>query len=128
MTGEMTDSMNRRLTAVEYDTTRLKEVVESIATSQSSISESLQRLALLWERHEDTREATKRIFDKLDVIDKRISDVEKIIPSDANKRLMDLELKVPQLVETRGWVVGIIASMVAGAATFVLAKFGIGGK
>lgn len=128
MTGEMTDSMNKRLTAVEYDTTRLKEVVESIAASQSSISESLQRLALLWERHEDTREATKRIFDKLDVIDKRISDVEKIIPSEANKRLMDLELKVPQLVETRGWVVGIIASMVAGAATFVLAKFGIGGK
>jgi hypothetical protein len=118
----------RRLTVLENDTSRLKEAVDSIAASQSMISESLHKISLLWERYEDSKDNTKRIFDKLEVIEKRMGDIEKLMPIDNNKRLMELEMKMPQLVETRGWVVRAVLAAVVVIGSFVIAKLGLSGK
>jgi septal ring factor EnvC (AmiA/AmiB activator) len=93
----MTEIRDHRLDAVERDVSEIKQAIQSIAGS-------LQTLARLEERHQETREALNRSFAQLDDHEKRL-------------RVMEHETPINKLV--RNWVLAGVTAM----AAFVLAMF-----
>ena len=100
----MTDDQNMRLTLLERDHDDLKQAVLSLRDSQAEISKSLQKLVVLEERHEETREAIGRAFKSLEGI---------------TERMMVIEREMPALKEMRG--------LVLRAVVFIMSAIGAAG-
>lgn len=87
MAGPTTDT---RLALLEQDMDGMKRVVESIGESTKEISESLQKLTLLEERHAETRNWVGRVFTQVEQLQKNQSAVERELPGfRRTKRLVD---------------------------------------
>lgn len=87
----------------EYRLNALEESVAEIRAAVKSIDSSLQTLARLEERHQETRESMHRMFSMLEMHDERLKAV---------------ELEMPLMKLVRLWGLGIIIS--AAAAYFGL--------
>ena len=90
------EMLEMRVARVESDVTEIKSAVKSI-------DESLKALVRLEVHHEETRDGLHRAF----------SEIEKI-----EERLSSIEVKMPTLQLTSGWVISalIIAAGATGAA------------
>lgn len=89
--GDMTTET--RLALIEHEQKQIQNVLDSIA-------DSISRLVALEERHAETRDGLNRAFTQIERLDTR---------TDA------IEQQMPQLIETRTWVMsglGIIVSSV----------------
>lgn len=115
--------LHHRLTAVEKAVEKIGEAVETIAKNTS-------QLALLEQRHAETRDGLERAFteiarveEKREEADGRILAIEKAVPENLGKRLGAIEVAMPGLKEARGWLVaGVLAVFaVVGLATIKLA-------
>lgn len=80
----------QRLALLERDTETLKEAVQSIRQSNEKIAESLSSLVVLETKHQETRESLSRCFGEIKEVR---GDVE------------DIKIVIPQLVESRKWVI-----------------------
>lgn len=88
-----------RLAVLERDMTQMQGALVSI-------SDSLSRLVALEERHAETRESVGRAFNQVGEIDDRVSQIEHVLP---------------QLIETRSWVLAMFGFVLAAVITGVLA-------
>lgn len=84
-----------------------------IENTLKAISENLERLARLEQKHLETREAVGRAFDAIDKIDERVRSV---------------ELEMPTLKLIRKWVVTGVLGIVSmlGVALFKLFTISVG--
>ncbi len=132
----LNQSVEARLADMERRHDRLNLAIEQMAESQKQTNVALEKLISLQERmvtlearHQDSRELVSKSLDRFEVsinaLSERISDVERIIPDDTAQRLSAIEIKLPQLIEMRGWIItgvgaavltagGVIAKLFAG--------------
>ena len=100
-----------RIEALERDNLQIKEAIQSIKESNADIAKSLTSLVVLETKHQETREALNRCFEEIKEVR---GDVECV------------KIIVPQLVESRGWVVkgmvGICAIFGIAVASLVVIK------
>jgi len=100
----MTDDQNLRLTLLERNHDDLKQAVLSLRDSQAEISKSLQKLVVLEEWHQETRETIARAFKSLENI---------------TERMMVIEREMPALKEMRG--------LMLRAVVFIMSAIGAAG-
>ena len=93
------DDTHTRIALLERDSEDMREAL-------NSISKSLHRLVALEERHSETREAIGRAFKAIDGVDGRLAMIEQ---------------QVPQLVETRGWVLAMLGVVVTSVLAGIIA-------
>jgi hypothetical protein len=94
----MAHDNDTRLALLERDMGDMKHIVESIGDATKEISNSLQKLTLLEERHAETRDWVSRSFRKLEAVEGRLSTV---------------ELEMPLLKQSRKWVVSGVLGIIA---------------
>lgn len=75
-----------------------EDAIERLTRTQESLSDSLRKLVELEVRHVETREALGRAFKRLDEQDKQIASIQR---------------QLPQLTETRGWVIAGVLGVLA---------------
>lgn len=92
----------------------LEKGLERNTAALDKISEAINRFSLLEERHLETRGALERAFQAIEKQEKW--------QDETDKRLTAIEIAMPQLKETRKWVVmGILAGVsMIGAGLFKL--------
>lgn len=103
---------DERLRLVEQEQTEMREVIFSLKESQQSISNSLERLVRLEERHVETREALTRAFTQIERHAQMIHEVRMQIPANLEERLRKIEQDMPGLIEMRRWVTAGVMSVV----------------
>lgn len=103
---------DERLRRVEQEQGEMREVIMSLKESQQSISNSLERLVRLEERHIETREALSRAFAQIERHAQMIHEVRLRIPEELEKRLRLVEQDMPGLVEMRRWMTAGVMSIV----------------
>lgn len=112
MTAESQYFQDSRLARVEQEQAEMREVIISLRESQQSISNSLERLVRLEERHIETREALGRAFSSIEKHAETLHDIKMQIPMNLEPRLRSLETQMPGLTELRRWVVAGVMSVV----------------
>lgn len=95
--GEMTQTMEARLTAVEKDQAEFRQVVREIRDISSRQADSLEKLVRLEERHAESREALGRAFSEIEKHDIAIHEI---------------KIAIPPLVEMRKWLASGMISVV----------------
>ena len=107
----MATTESSRISMLERDTSELKDAIQSIRASNERIAESLTSLVVLETKHQETRDALNRCFGEIKEVR---GDVECI------------KIIVPQLVESRGWVIkgmiGICTIFGIAVASLVVVK------
>ena len=93
----MVHDNDTRLALLERDMGDMKHIVESIGDATKEISNSLQKLTLLEERHAETRDWVSRSFRKIEAMEQRVTTV---------------ELEMPLLKQSRKWVVGGVLGII----------------
>lgn len=99
MTAAAQMDAQTRLALLERDSAEMKEAL-------NGINQSLIKLVALEERHSESREAIGRAFKQIEHIDNRVSDI---------------EYKMPQLIETRSWVLAMFGTVLVAVGAAVLA-------
>lgn len=103
---------DERLRRVEQEQTEMREVIFSLKESQQAISNSLERLVRLEERHVETREALTRAFTQIERHAQMIHEVRMQIPANLEERLRKIEQDMPGLIEMRRWMTAGVLSVV----------------
>lgn len=110
-----------RLRRVEQEQGEMREVIFSLKDSQQAISNSLERLVRLEERHVETREAIARAFSAIEKIATGMHELRMQVPTNLDPRLREIEENMPGLIEMRRWmtagvisVVGLIGAAIIG--------------
>ncbi len=101
-----------RLRRVEQEQADMREVLGALKESQQAISNSLERLVRLEERHIETRDALTRAFAAIDKHGEALHSIRLAIPVNLEPRLRDLESNMPGLLEMRRWVVAGVMSVI----------------
>jgi hypothetical protein len=101
-----------RLRRVEQEQADMREVLGALKESQQSISNSLERLVRLEERHVETREALARAFDTIDRHTEDLHSIRLALPVNLEPRLRVMESAMPGLLEMRRWLVVGVMSVV----------------
>lgn len=112
MTADAIFQQDERLRRVERDQADMREVLGSLRESQQAISNSLERLVRLEERHIETRDALTRAFAAIDKHGESLHSIRLAIPVNLEPRLRDLESNMPGLLEMRRWVVAGVMSVI----------------
>lgn len=93
----ISEDRDLRLSLVERDVDGIKRAISEIRDSTKEISKSLQLLAVLEQRHAETRDGLERAFIQL---------------LDHETRLRNIEAEMPTMKMARGWtitgVIGIV--------------------
>lgn len=112
---------DERLRRVEQEQGEMREVIFSLKDSQQAISNSLERLVRLEERHVETREAITRAFSAIEKIAAGMHELRMQVPANLDPRLREIEASMPGLIEMRRWmtagvlsVVGLIGAAIIG--------------
>jgi DNA repair ATPase RecN len=113
MTADALFQQDERLRRVERDQADMREVLGSLRESQQAISNSLERLVRLEERHIETREALGRAFDTIDKHAEALHGIRLAVPPNLEPRLRELENNMPGLLEMRRWMVAGVMSVVS---------------
>ena len=112
MTDALLCQTDERLRKVEQEQGEMREVIFSLKESQQAISNSLERLVRLEERHVETREALTRAFTQVERHAQMIHEVRMQIPANLEERLRKIEQDMPGLIEMRRWVTAGVMSVV----------------
>lgn len=112
----------------------MREAIGEIRDGIREIAANTGKLAVLEERHAETRDGLVRAFTEIgklerskceqsacQAIDARIRVVESRIPERLDDRLMSIEVAMPALTETRRWVVAGVLAIVAAVGAAALA-------
>lgn len=128
--------LEHRVSAVEET---MRDAIGEIRDGISEIAANTGKLAILEERHAETRDGLVRAFNAIGSLDsgksdrssvveieKRVRDIEGRVPERLSDRLMSIEVSMPALKETRRWVVaGVLAvCSVVGMAVIAIAMVG----
>lgn len=111
MTAELFQT-DERLRKVEQEQSEMREVILSLRESQQAISNSLERLVRLEERHVETREALARAFAATEKQGEALHNIKLQVPNNLEPRLRELENNMPGLLELRRWVIAGVMSVV----------------
>lgn len=103
---------DERLRRVEQEQGELREVIFSLRESQQAISNSLERLVRLEERHIETRESLSRAFAQIERHAQVIHEMHMAIPANLEGRLRQIETSMPGLIEMRRWMTAGVLSVV----------------
>lgn len=95
----MANETNERLAILEHQSEQTQKIL-------GSMSESLERLVRLEERHSETRDSLTRTHGRVDELEGRLEVIEK---------------SLPPLIEMRSWFLGGIGLIVSGVLTALLA-------
>ena len=103
---------------LDHRVTNLEKTIERVSDAVASISDSLALLARIEARHEETSKAVGRAFSQLADMEKDIN----AMCTEKEKRLREIETKIPALEMIKTWVVtGVLGVMaLAGTALFHL--------
>lgn len=114
MTAEPTSSyfQTERLVQQEQRVERIEQRVDTLVPAVEKISECLERLVRLEERHSETREALNRVAVDISKVQDMVTDIRLHLPDNLDKRLHQIEVTIPGLVEMRRWVVaGVLSAL-----------------
>lgn len=122
--------LSHRVTAVEET---MREAIGEIRDGIREIAANTGKLAVLEERHAETRDGLVRAFTEIgklerskceqsacQAIDAQIRVVESRVPEKLEDRLMSIEVAMPALKETRRWVVAGVLAIVAAVGAAAL--------
>ena len=111
----------------------MREAIGEIRDGIREIAANTGKLAVLEERHAETRDGLVRAFDQIEAlriskcessacrsIDDRVRSVEGRIPERLEDRLMSIEVDLPALKEVRKWVVAGISVVVGAVVVAVI--------
>lgn len=91
--------------ALSWRVRHLEHAVDEIRDATKQIAEAMQTLAVLEERHAQTRDALERAFGALE---------------SHEDRLRKIENRVPEFRRTVGWVNGAVIAIVAGVGSALM--------
>lgn len=113
MTAEPTSAyfQTERLVQQEQRVERIEQRIDTLVPAVEKISECLERLVRLEERHSETREAINRVVTDISRVQDLVTDIRLRMPDNLDKRLHQIEVTVPGLVEMRRWVVTGVLSV-----------------
>jgi len=99
-----------RVAVLERDFEDLKQVIVEIRNSLQAVTENLQAIVRLEEKHNETSRAINRSFVAIENVEKRVSIIEQ---------------KMPGLLEMRTLIVWAICAVLTGVGGAILAAIGI---
>lgn len=99
-----------RVAVLERDCEDFRQVIVEIRNSLQAVTENLQAIVRLEEKHNETSRAINRSFVALENVEKRVSVIEQ---------------KMPGLLEMRTLIVGAICVVLTGVGGAILAAIGI---
>lgn len=91
-------NVESRVAVLESNHADIKEAIVRISDSLEKFNQTMESIVRLEEKYRNNSEAIKRAFDACEKNDKRIADI---------------EVKMPQIIETRGWVVNAVVGIVS---------------
>lgn len=124
--------LHHRVTGVE---STVREAISEIRDGIREIAENTGKLAVLEERHAETRDGLVRAFAEIDKLqaakcdisgcrgmESRVQQLERQLPTGLEQRLHGIELAMPALKEARKWLVAGVLFIVGivGAALVAL--------
>ncbi len=98
MRKEQAVNVESRVAVLESNHAEIKEAIVRISDSLEKFNQNMESIVRLEEKYMNNSEAIKRAFYACEKNDKRIADI---------------EVKMPQLIETRGWVVNAVVGIVS---------------
>lgn len=117
----------------------MREAIGEIRDGIREIAANTGKLAVLEERHAETRDGLVRAFSEINKLqtakcdvagcrstETRVVNLERSIPNNLEDRLHGIEIAMPALKETRRWVVAGVLSVVSvvGFAVITIAMAG----
>lgn len=97
----------------EFRINSLESAVGKIADAVQEIAQNTTQIAQLEVRHSETRDGLTRAFGEIEKLQKK--------DTDADTRLKAIEVEMPGLKETRGWVTRAMLAIIAVVGLAVVA-------
>lgn len=108
--------LSSKLQALHEDVSEMRGALKELTTA-------ITKLALIEERQANTQAAQDRAFTAISNVEKRLAEIERIIPSDLGERLAALERKSPINDLSNKWVFGAIVAIISGVAVYIADHF-----
>jgi len=101
----------------------LHEDVGEMKTALRELTSAITKLALIEERQTQTQMAQDRAFAAIKKVEDRLTEIEKLIPTNFSERLALLEQKSPMNEMTTKWVWHGVTAIVAGFLVYIWDHF-----
>lgn len=125
------DGVERRnsgeLTVLSAKLQSLHDDVSEMRSALRDLANAITKLAIIEERQTNTQMAQDRAFTAISNVERRLAEIEKLLPSDLGERLSALERKSPITDLSNKWVFGAITAIAGGVVVYILDHFKKGG-
>ena len=101
----------------------LHEDVSEMKSALKDLTSAITKLALIEERQANTQAAQDRAFTAISNIERRLTEIEKILPPDFAARLSALEKKSPLNDLSNKWVFGAVVAIISGVVVYIADHF-----
>ena len=125
------DGVERRnsgeLTVLSAKLQSLHDDVSEMRGALRELTNAITKLAIIEERQTNTQMAQDRAFTAISNVERRLAEIERLLPSDLGERLSALERKSPITDLSNKWVFGAITAIAGGVVVYILDHFKKGG-
>lgn len=101
----------------------LHEDVSEMKSALKDLTSAITKLALIEERQANTQAAQDRAFTAISNIERRLGEIERILPPDFAIRLSALEKKSPLNDLSNKWVFGAVVAIITGVVVYIADHF-----
>ena len=125
------DGVERRnsgeLTVLSAKLQSLHDDVSEMRSALRDLTNAITKLAIIEERQTNTQMAQDRAFTAISNVERRLAEIERLLPADLGERLAALERKSPITDMSNRWVFGAITAIAGGVVVYILDHFKKGG-
>jgi len=125
------DGVERRnsgeLTVLSAKLQSLHDDVSEMRSALRDLANAITKLAIIEERQTNTQMAQDRAFTAISNVERRLAEIERLLPADLGERLAALERKSPITDLSNKWVFGAITAIAGGVIVYILDHFKKGG-
>lgn len=125
------DGVERRnsgeLTVLSAKLQSLHDDVSEMRSALRDLTNAITKLAIIEERQTNTQMAQDRAFTAISNVERRLAEIERLLPADLGERLSALERKSPITDMSNRWVFGAITAIAGGVIVYILDHFKKGG-
>ena len=105
---------NSEMTILSAKLQSLHDDVGEMRTALRELTNAITKLAVIEERQTNTQMAQDRAFTAISNVERRLAEIERLLPIDLPQRIQKLEEKMPENALTSKWVWHIFTLVIGG--------------
>jgi len=114
---------SNEMTVLSAKLQSLHDDVGEMRVALRELTNAITKLAVIEERQANTQMAQDRAFTAISNVEKRLVEIERLLPADFPERLAALEKKSPLNELSSKWFFGILTAIGGGVLVFVIDHF-----